>query len=92
MPVGKGSLQRAAGAKKNPKTAAETTVKKPVKTDPAKLAARPAGEKTAAKKAKAAPAPAPEAAPAAEVTAAVIPSASPEVVSHLICELPVYLL
>ena len=35
-------------------------------------------------------APQPEAAPA--VTAAVIPSVSPEVVSHLYCELPTYLL
>ena len=98
MPIGKGSLQRAAGADKKPVKA--TTPKKPVKTDPAKLAVldvakvlpekdtavKPAVKKETAVKA----APQPEAAPA--VTAAVIPSVSPEVVSHLYCELPTYLL
>ena len=63
MPIGKGSLQRAAGADKKPVKA--TTPKKPVKTDPAKLAAldvakvlpeketavkEPAAKKPAAKK------------------------------------------
>ena len=104
MPIGKGSLQRAAGADKKPVKA--TTPKKPVKTDPAKLAAldvakvlpeketavkKPAAKKPAVKKETAVKAaPQPEAAPA--VTVAVIPSVSPEVVSHLYCELPTYLL
>ena len=104
MPIGKGSLQRAAGADKKPVKA--TTPKKPVKTDPAKLAVldvakvlpeketavkKPAAKKPAVKKETAVKAaPQPEAAPA--VTVAVIPSVSPEVVSHLYCELPTYLL
>ena len=102
MPIGKGSLQRAAGAE--PKAEPKKTVKKAVKTDPAKLAEKaeegkttvrkPAAKKTPA--AQAAPA-VPETAPVPEVpavTASVIaaPEGGQQVISHLYCELPVYLL